>query len=82
MKTAEKGYLFILRLWIEEVEEGGVEYRGKLEDANSHESYYFRSWDSLLVQLKRHLPYPITDPCARSPSVCSGEASEDASMEV
>lgn len=57
MNNTEKGYLFILKMWKEEVEDGGIEYRGQLEDANSHESYYFRSWESLLAQLKRHLPY-------------------------
>lgn len=67
MKNSEKGYLFILRLWKEELD-GGIEVRGQLEDANSHESYYFRSWDSLLVQLKRHLPYSSADPSGRSSS--------------
>lgn len=58
--TTEGGHrhthLFTVRVWLEEVEHGRVEWRGRVEHVMSGERRYFQGWPGLLEQLKGFLP--------------------------
>lgn len=41
-------YLFTVRVWREELEEGRFEWRGKVQHALSGETRYFRRWEDLI----------------------------------
>ena len=43
--------LFTLRVWPEEVDDGHVEWRGKVQHVTSGEVHYFRDWDAMLAFL-------------------------------
>lgn len=49
-------HLYTVRLWLEDLGDGRVEWRGQVEHVMSGERRYFRSWPSLLEQLKELLP--------------------------
>ena len=40
--------LFTVRVWQEDLGDGGVEWRGKIQDVVSGESRYFRDWYELV----------------------------------
>lgn len=47
-----RSYLFTVRVWPEEVGEGRVEWRGKVQYVSSGETLTFRDWDSLVAFLR------------------------------
>jgi len=42
-------YLFTVRVWREELEEGHIEWRGKVQYALTGEARYFRQWEDLIA---------------------------------
>ncbi len=48
----------MLRLWAEELADGRVEWRGKVQHVSSGETYYFRDWPTLIAHLLELLPNP------------------------
>ena len=47
--------LFMLRMWREELDEGRVEWRGKVQHVASGEVRYFRDWPALIAYLQEML---------------------------
>jgi hypothetical protein len=47
--------LFMLRLWREDLGEGQLEWRGKVQHMASGEAYYFRDWSALIACLQQIL---------------------------
>jgi hypothetical protein len=47
-----RSYLFTVRVWPEEVGEGRVEWRGKVQYVSNGETLLFRDWDSLVAFLR------------------------------
>ncbi len=47
-----KSPLFTLRIWQEELGNGEIEWRGKLQDVTSSDSHYFRDWYTLIESLQ------------------------------
>lgn len=37
-------YLFTIRVWVEKLEDGSSEWRGKVQNVTGEEGYYFRGW--------------------------------------
>lgn len=50
-----------MRLWPEELGDGQVEWRGKVQHVSSGEVHYFRDWPTLLAFLLKHLPEARSD---------------------
>jgi hypothetical protein len=48
-------HLFVLHLWQEDLGEGQVEWRGKVQHMASGDAYYFRDWQTLIVRLQEML---------------------------
>ena len=44
--------LFMLRIWLAQLDEQRVEWRGQLQDVSSGETRYFRDSPGLVAQLK------------------------------
>ncbi|HSD82710.1 MAG TPA: hypothetical protein VLG46_02570 [Anaerolineae bacterium] len=44
--------LFMLRMWREELGEGRIEWRGKVQHVTSGEVRYFRDWPALIACLQ------------------------------
>ena len=40
--------LFTIRVWAEKLEDGKVEWRGKVQHVTEEEGYYFRDWPALV----------------------------------
>lgn len=53
-----RSQLFTVRLWVEDLGDGRVEWRGKVQHALSGEACYFRDWPSLVAFLGERLPGP------------------------
>jgi hypothetical protein len=51
-------YLFTLRLWRAEADDGRAEWRGQLRHVLSGECRYFQSWPALVACLGALLPEP------------------------
>ncbi|HYN88545.1 MAG TPA: hypothetical protein VER55_08435 [Ardenticatenaceae bacterium] len=49
-------HLFTVRIWSEELGSGKAEWRGRVEDARSGETRYFRDWAALIDFLQGNLP--------------------------
>ena len=47
--------LFMLRMWPEDLGEGRVEWRGKVQHVTSGEARYFRDWPALIACLQEML---------------------------
>jgi hypothetical protein len=47
--SPERSQLFLLRLWIEELGRGKMDWRGKIQHVNSGEVRYFHDWPTLEV---------------------------------
>lgn len=47
----QHSHLFTVRLWHEELGNGQMEWRGKVQDVTSGEARYFREWSKLLAFL-------------------------------
>jgi hypothetical protein len=52
---SRNSYLFTIRLWVETVGAGQVEWRGRLQHVLSGEVRYFRDWPSLIAQIEKLL---------------------------
>jgi hypothetical protein len=48
--------LFTLRVWREDLGEGRVEWRGKVQHVMSGETRYFRDWQTLVAFIQETLP--------------------------
>ncbi len=48
-------HLFTVRLWLEEVESGRSEWRGKVQQVSTGEAHYFREWEALVSLLLKML---------------------------
>ena len=46
---------FMLRMWCEDLGEGRVEWRGKVQHVTSGEVRYFRDWPALIACLREML---------------------------
>jgi len=46
-----RSHLFTLRVWPEDRDDGGVEWRGKVQHVISGEQQYFRDWSTLIAFL-------------------------------
>lgn len=51
----DPSYLFTVRVWREDLGNGHVEWRGKVQHVTSGEAYYFRDWPGLIACLQRTL---------------------------
>jgi hypothetical protein len=51
--------LFTVRMWPEEIEEGRVEWRGKVQNVLSGETRYFREWDALSAFIRSSIHQEI-----------------------
>lgn len=49
--VGHRSYLFTVRLWQEELGDGQVEWRGRVQHVTSGEAYYFRDWPTLIAYL-------------------------------
>lgn len=45
-------YLYIIRLWPEDLGNGEVEWRGQVQHVLSGEAHYFRRWAELIAHLQ------------------------------
>ncbi|OQA45744.1 MAG: hypothetical protein BWY52_01157 [Chloroflexi bacterium ADurb.Bin325] len=48
-RISHQSELFTVRMWPEDLGEGQVEWRGKVQHAISGETRYFRDWSALLA---------------------------------
>jgi len=46
-QSAQKSHLFMLRVWLEDLGNGQMDWRGKVQHVNSGEVRYFRDWRAL-----------------------------------
>ncbi|MCI0396024.1 MAG: hypothetical protein L0332_25245 [Chloroflexi bacterium] len=51
-RPPHRSQLFTVRLWLEELGEGQVEWRGQVQHVLSGEVRYFHDWPALLTQLQ------------------------------
>ena len=56
-----RSQLFTVRVWKEEVSNGQIEWRGKVQLVNSGDVRYFRDWDALVPLLLAMLSEYQTD---------------------
>jgi hypothetical protein len=60
--------LFTVRVWQEDLGQGHLEWRGKVQHVMSGEVFYFREWQDLIVRLgsllekQDHLPTHVDIP--------------------
>ena len=59
--TLKPPRLFTLRLWQEDLREGSIEWRGKVQALPDGEAYYFRGWAGLVGRLEALLASEQTD---------------------
>jgi hypothetical protein len=43
----QSSHLFTLRMWLEDLGDGQLDWRGKVQHVNSGEVIYFRNWQTL-----------------------------------
>jgi hypothetical protein len=70
--------LFMVRVWPEEVDEGRVEWRGKVQHVASGETRYFRDWESMLAFLRGDAPDPAVEGSQEQTGQQDGQGSEAA----
>jgi hypothetical protein len=58
----DRSHLFIVRLWREDLGEGQLEWRGKVQHVLSGEVRYFRDWPTLTALLLAMLADSETNP--------------------
>lgn len=54
-KRIHQSHLFTLRVWSEELGDGVVEWRGRVQHVASGEARYFRGWPTLIPLLQAML---------------------------
>ena len=50
-----QSHLFTVRVWLEELGAGRVEWRGKVQHALSGEARYFRGWAELIAFVREQV---------------------------
>jgi hypothetical protein len=55
-QTPARSHLFTVRVWLEELGDGQVEWRGQVQHVMSGQTRYFRDWSTLLAFLQGMLP--------------------------
>lgn len=55
-----RSQLFTVRIWQEEVSDGQMEWRGKVQHVHSGEALYFREWSALVAGLLKLLAEPVS----------------------
>jgi hypothetical protein len=68
-----RSHLFTLRVWSEEIGNGRVEWRGKLQHVTTGEAVYFREWAALLPVLLLMLRHAGATIAASSPPTLDDE---------
>jgi hypothetical protein len=53
--SLHRSCLFTVRLWPEELGDGGSEWRGRVQHVLSGEAHYFRDWPALVEALREML---------------------------
>jgi hypothetical protein len=48
-------HLFTVRIWREELGDGRIEWRGKVQHALSGEARYFREWTELIAFMREQI---------------------------
>jgi hypothetical protein len=56
MDKQHDSHLFTVRLWAEDLGDGQIEWRGKLQHVTSGQARYFRDWPVLIALLQMMLP--------------------------
>ena len=56
MDKQHDSHLFTVRLWAEDLGDGQIEWRGKLQHVTSGQARYFRDWPVLIALLQAMLP--------------------------
>ncbi len=51
-----QGYLFTVRVWLEDLGDNRTEWRGRIRSEASGEEHYFCDWPGLLEYLLKMLP--------------------------
>ncbi len=51
-------HLFTVRVWLEDLGHGRVEWRGKVQHVTNGRTRYFRDWETLVQFIKETLPAP------------------------
>jgi hypothetical protein len=46
-RPAQSSHSFILRMWLEDLGNGQLDWRGKVQHVNSGEVIFFRNWQTL-----------------------------------
>jgi hypothetical protein len=62
MDKQHASHLFTVRLWAEDLGNGQIEWRGKLQHVTSGEARYFRDWPVLIALLQAMLPNATPNP--------------------
>lgn len=60
-RTPHCSHLFTVRLWLEDLGDGRVEWRGQVQNVLSGEVRYFRDWPTLSALLQAMLPGSAID---------------------
>ncbi len=72
-----RSVLFMVRVWLEDVDKGRSEWRGKAQRVVSGETLYFRDWESLLEFLRgasnEQLPEAVSHDEPAEPDRLEGE---------
>jgi len=55
-QTHQRTHLITLRMWAEELGDGQIEWRGKVQHVLSGQTRYFRDWEALIAYLQDMLP--------------------------
>lgn len=49
-------HLYTVRLWLETLDDGSTEWRGKVQHVLTGERYYFRDWATMISHLLSMVP--------------------------
>ena len=55
-KEATQSHLFTLRIWLEALGDGRLEWRGQLKHLPTGETRYFREWSQLQELIRASVP--------------------------
>lgn len=58
----QRTHPFLVRLWIEELGAGEVEWRGKVQNIATGDLQYFRDWPGLIAVLQKMLQKQPAEP--------------------
>jgi len=50
-----RSQLFTVRLWREDLGDGRIEWRGKVQSVTTGEAHYFRDWPVLIARIQEML---------------------------